>query len=186
MSKDKKAPHHHQTISGTFKHLIYSPKGMIEGLLLDVDQEPLQVVIQPEEPLAASFAKLKEGAKLELETSEEGHSPKGEPAHPVHRLHKLIAMGGKTFDPEQDESSHAEVKGIVVRFNYARHGEANGVVLDSGDFVHLKPEGMAESALEIGDKVNAVGETRAMAFGHRVIEARKVNGNAIAGKHKPH
>jgi hypothetical protein len=184
MHKDSKAAHHHQTISGAFKYLIYSPKGMIEGLLLEVDHEPLQVVIQPEEPLAASFAKLKEGETLELETSAEKHSHKGEPAHPVHRMHKLLAIGGKAWEPDA-RHLHAEIKGIVARFNYAKHGAPNGVVLDSGDFVHLKPEGMAASALAIGDMVDAVGEARPMAFGHRVIEARRINGKAIARKHGP-
>lgn len=186
MSKDKKLPHHHKVMSGAFKYLIYSPKGMIEGLLLEVHDEPLQVVIQAGEQLAASFAKLKEGTTLELETSAEKHSPKGEAAHPVHRLHKVLSIGGKTYEPELVKSQQAKVKGVVARFNYAKHGEPNGVVLDSGDFVHLKPEGMAASALEIGDAVDAAGEARAMVFGHRVIEATRINGRAIARKHGPH
>lgn len=185
MSKEQKPPHHHQTISGKFKYLIYSPKGMIEGLLLDVDHESLQVVIKPEESLAPSFARLKEGETLQLETSREKHSPKGEASHPVHLLHRLISVGGKACGPET-EHLHAEVKGTVIRFNYAKHGEPNGVVLDCGDFIHLKPEGMAASKLDIGDAVEAAGEARPMVFGHRVIEAKRINGKAVARKHSAH
>ena len=67
--------------------------------------------------------------------------------------------------------------GTVVRFNYARHGEANGVVLDSGDFVHTRPDGFALLGFEIGMHVEADGESRALVGGAgRVIEARVVNG----------
>jgi hypothetical protein len=186
MSKDKKYAHHRQAVSGAFKHLIYSPKGMIEGLLLEVDHEPLQVVIEADESLVVAFAKLKVGTPLELETNAETNSSKGEAAHPVHRLHKVVSIGGKSYKPDQATILQAEVKGVVARFNYARHGEPNGVVLDSGDFVHLKPHGMAASALEIGDAVDAVGEARAMVFGHRVIEAKRINGKPIDRKHSAH
>lgn len=68
----------------------------------------------------------------------------------------------------------------MVRFNYALHGEPNGVVLDNGDFVHLRPGGMRASGLEIGDEVRAAGPARALQFGGgRAIEAREVNGKPI-------
>jgi hypothetical protein len=187
MSKEKKKPPHHhahhQRISGLFKHAIYSPKGMIEGILLDVDEQAVQIVIEPDDPLAESFAKLKPGVKLEVETEGEVHSRKGAAAHAVHHLHRLISVGGKA---QQPEPAQQRVKGVVARFNYAKHGEPNGVVLDSGDFVHLKPHGMSASALEIGDPVEAEGAARAMVVGHRVIEATRINGKTVARKHPPH
>lgn len=187
MSKEKKKPHyhhaHHQMISGKFRHAIYSPKGLIEGILLDADGQAVQIVIEPDEPLAESFAKLKPGMKLELEACEAEPSHKGPAAHPVHHLHRLISAGGRA---QQLEPLQQRVKGIVARFNYAKHGEPNGVVLDSGDFVHLKPDGMSASALEVGDPVEAEGMARAMVVGHRVIEATRINGKAVARKHPPH
>ena len=33
-----------------------------------------------------------------------------------------------------------------MRLNYAKHGAANGVVLDNGDFVHTRPDGFAALA----------------------------------------
>jgi hypothetical protein len=72
------------------------------------------------------------------------------------------------------------VDGTVVRFNYARHGQANGVVLDTGDFVHTKPDGLARLALKVGDKVRAEGRSQPLATGQgRVVEAVRVNGQAL-------
>ena len=97
-------------------------------------------------------------------------SDKGPAAHPVYHL--LAAPAG--------------VRGTVTRLNYAKHGEANGVVLDTGDFVHLKPGGVRQVGLKVGDKVVAEGDSRPMEFGGRVVEATVVNGHAIKGKPKPH
>ena len=49
------------------------------------------------------------------------------------------------------------VEGVVTRLNYARHGEANGVVLDGGDFLHLKPDGMKRVELKVGQPIKAHG-----------------------------
>jgi hypothetical protein len=63
--------------------------------------------------------------------------------------------------------------------NYALHGEINGAVLESGDFVHLKPEGASAVRIKLGMKLEGVGETRPMVNGRSVIEAKEVNGIAI-------
>jgi hypothetical protein len=47
-----------------------------------------------------------------------------------------------------------EVEGIVKRRSHARLGEANGVDLDSGDFVHMKPDGMKRVGLQIGQRTS--------------------------------
>ncbi len=75
---------------------------------------------------------------------------------------------------------------MVARLNFAKHGEPNGVVLDSGDFIHLKPDGMRQVGLKIGDRVEATGEARPMELGHRVVEAVEVNGVRLKGKPKHH
>ena len=72
-----------------------------------------------------------------------------------------------------------------MRLNFARHGEANGVVLDSGHFIHTKPDGMAKLKLEVGDRVEADGEARPLSTGTgQVVEASVVNGKPV-GKPKP-
>ena len=61
---------------------------------------------------------------------------------PVYRLVSLTGTDGKALifsGPATRET--VTVQGVVKRINYARHGAANGVILESGDFVHLKPAG---------------------------------------------
>ena len=76
-----------------------------------------------------------------------------------------------------------EITGIVERLNYVRHGEANGVVLDTGDFIHLKPDGMRQVDLKVGDSVDVDGKVHPMELGGRMVEATVVNGVHLKGKH---
>ncbi|QEH32947.1 hypothetical protein OJF2_14370 [Aquisphaera giovannonii] len=69
--------------------------------------------------------------------------------------------------------------GRVARLNFAKHGEANGVVLDGGEFVHLKPDGMKKLALAIGQEVTARGKATSSQAGSLAIEAEAVNGVEI-------
>ncbi len=76
---------------------------------------------------------------------------------------------------------HASVSGKVVRLNHARHGAPNGVLLDSGDFVHTRPDGFETLGLKVGDMLEAEGPARPLATGTgRVIEAHRANGHALA------
>ncbi len=105
-------------------------------------------------------------------------SPKGKPPHEVYQLERLVSVDGKPAAPAHEP---AEVSGTVVRFNYARHGAPNGVVLDTGDFVHTKPDGLERLGLKVGDAVKAEGDVRTLAAGSgRVVEARTVNGQPVA------
>lgn len=72
--------------------------------------------------------------------------PRGE-----HRVFKLVAfpdapgMDSAGPGPEPRPAGHggdesAESTGKVERLNHAKHGEASGVVLEGGEFIHLKPE----------------------------------------------
>ena len=60
-------------------------------------------------------------------------------------------------------------------WHFARHGEPNGVILGTGEFIHLRPHGMVAAGLDVGSKVNAVGELRMTVLGTRMLEARRVN-----------
>ncbi|APW37962.1 hypothetical protein RD110_12805 [Rhodoferax koreense] len=172
-------PHHHATelwaIEGQFTQLIYSPKGGIEGLLIDTDGTPTQFVTDPQDASVGEMLRaLQPGQQLRIEGAEEGPSPKGESAHFVYRLARVAAIDGVEPTPAV---AHAKAKGRVLRFNYAKHGEPNGVVLDNGDFVHTRPDGLAALGLQIGDQVVAEGPARPLATGEgRVIEAHSVNG----------
>jgi len=166
------------SIEGRFQHLIYSPKGAIEGVLIDTDGLPTQFVVDAQDtPLLDRLAGLTRGQSVALEGAEEGPSPKGESHHFVYRLARIAMVDGKEADTPPPPSA---VSGKVARFNYAKHGVPNGVVLDSGDFVHTKPDGFERLGLKLGDKVQAEGPSRPLATGlGRAIEAHTVNGQPV-------
>ncbi|MFE8645852.1 hypothetical protein ACFX58_12285 [Sphingomonas sp. NCPPB 2930] len=167
------------SVEGRFQHLVYSPKGTIEGLLIETDGAPAQFVCDSHDPAAtAGLADLKPGQAVVLEGTVAEPSPKGTPAHEVYRLERLVSVDGR---PAAPAPTRADVAGTVVRFNYARHGAPNGVVLDSGDFVHTRPDGLERLGLKVGDTVEVEGDARPLAGGAgRVVEARAVNGRPVA------
>jgi len=176
-------PHPHDTIDiwsveGRFQHLVYSPKGGIEGVLIDTDGIATQFVFDRHEQAAATaFAGLRPGQALVIEGAEQGPSPKGDAAHSVYQFERLVSVDGRT---PQDAPPRKEIAGTVVRLNYARHGEANGVVLDTGDFIHTKPDGFARLGLKVGDTVRAEGRAQPLATGGgHVVEAVRVNGRRV-------
>lgn len=171
-------PHELWAVQGQFTQLIYSPKGGVEGLLIETDGIPTQFVTDPHDAAVTQLlCGLRDGQTLRVEGSETGPSPKGEAAHFVYRFERLATVDGAEPEAATDD---ATVSGRVVRFNYAKHGEPNGVVLDTGDFVHTRPHGMRALGLQIGDAVEAEGRTRPLATGTgRVVEATSVNGQAV-------
>jgi len=159
--------------------LNFSPKGGVEGLQVEADGKFAQVVF-PHETGTDVARSITIGKTIDLIVETEALSKNAESFHTVYRFISI----------EPSEKSHAEavsssgvIAGIVARLNYARHGESNGVVLDSGDFIHLKPEGMRQIELSIGDRIEADGKVRAMELGGRVIEATTINGVLLKGKH---
>jgi len=106
-----------------------------------------------------------------VEPEPEGKHHEGD--HPV--FHFVAVEGEKN----EHGAGPGHVTGTVKRLNYARHGEPNGVVLDTGDFIHLKPHGMKRTALAVGQQVTAEGPSRQTTVGGRAIEAKIVNGITI-------
>ena len=170
------------SVKGRFQQLIFSPKGAVEGLMIDTQGVPTQFVTDAQDPgTVALFGALQVGQKLVVEGTEAPPSPKGGASHTVYHFERLASVDDQ---PPQPAPSHEGTKGTVVRFNYARHGEANGVVLDNGDFVHTRPDGLAALGLQVGDWVAAEGSARALVTGSgRVIEAVRVNDRPVARGH---
>ena len=166
-------------VEGVFQQLLYSPKGAVEGVLIDTDGIPTQFVTDPHDaPTGELLAALKPGQTLVLEGIDAGPSPKGESPHAVYLFERLAAVDGR---PPEPAPPHASVSGKVVRLNHARHGAPNGVLLDSGDFVHTRPVGFEALGLKVGDTLEAEGPARPLATGTgRVIEAHRANGHALA------
>ena len=166
-------------LAGTLRHPIYSPKGELEGLLVDVDDVAVQFVVAP--GTGEALAACRSGQSIVLEGQVAAPSAKGSADHEVYHLHRVVSLDGHDL-PEPDDDG-AAARGTVVRLNYAKHGAPNGVVLDTGDFVHTRPDGFAALGLEIGMRVEAEGESRPLRDGLvRVVEARVVNGRSLAPK----
>ena len=137
-----------------------SPKGTLEGLLMKIDGGVIQINFRQEFATEISSVAV-EGKELRVDVEpEEAH---GHPNHPVFRL---LSLGG----------NNAPFAGKVKRLNYALHGEVNGAILDSGDFLHVKPHGAAALDLKPGTNVKGTGSSKPMFNGNRVIEATEVNG----------
>ena len=174
------AAKHDESIDGTFRHVIFSPKGGIEGALVDAGGQPVQIVFDhQDEATPVAFGDLKPGQKVVVEGTAKGPSEKGKAEHPVFGFVRLVSIDGRKPAPRKAAADPA-YSGVVVRFNFARHGAANGVVLDTGDFVHTKPEGLGRLKLKIGDKVRVDGDARVLVTGSgRAIEAASVNGKRV-------
>ena len=108
--------------------------------------------------------------------AEPGES-RGDAPHSVYWLVSVKAGSKKSFSLVEDGPQDGiPFSGKVTQLNFALHGEVNGAILDSGDFLHLKPHGAKAVDLEVGLKVKGTGWTKPMVGGHRVIEADEVNG----------
>jgi hypothetical protein len=76
-----------------------------------------------------------------------------------------------------------EIEGVVEHLNYAKNGDPNGAVLDSGHFVHIKPRRAEAIGLQVGQTLRVEGKSRGQGSGgHEVIEAEVVNGIDLASK----
>lgn len=129
----------------------------------------------PKEHLQSFAGGWPSGSRISVEV--EAEEPWGEPAHKVFRLVRVAGNGHGKNVGGHDESR--KFSGRIERLNYALHGEVNGGILDSGDFLHLKPEGARAVGLVEGMAVEGHGSTKPMPDGHFIIEAEEVNGTAI-------
>ena len=166
-------------LTGTFIQLIHSPKGGVEGLLLEAEGQTVQFVLAKNDEAGASLvSSIKAGQSLSVTGDAMPPSNKGEGAHPVRALDKITAIDGKA--PKQVSTAASGYSGKIVRLNYARHGAPNGFVLDTGDFIHVKPEGFAKLGLKVGDAVSADGDAHFLSTGGGwAVEATKVNRKAV-------
>jgi hypothetical protein len=170
--------HATELIQGTCQQLLFSPKGGVEGVLLKRQGALLQVTVKAD--AGAAFARVAApGRRLRLLALAD-HSPKTAGAtHPVYRFEAFADAAGQAIVPGDDAATETTIKGVVAAWHYARHGEPNGVMLDSGEFIHLRPHGVALAGLDIGAKVNAVGELRMTVLGTRLLEAHRINRIAL-------
>jgi hypothetical protein len=167
-------------VEGIFQYVIYSPKGDVEGGLIESEEGSVQLVLRKDDELTAiAFLGLRPGQTITVKATRKGPSVKGKSVHSVFETEELVKVDGRK-PPKHASLKQSGYSGTVLRVNYARHGEPNGVILDSGDFIHLKPGGMSKLRLKTGDKVRAEGDA------HRLIDdlgwavdATHVNGKRL-------
>ena len=164
-----------ELLSGTCQHFLFGPKGAIEGLLLQAKGKTVQVSMPPE--VGTSLAtKTGPGKRLRLLASLDKSPKAADGDHPVYEFEALADATGKALPPMDGLT---QMKGVVARIHYAKHGQPNGVVLETGEFVHLRPHGMAAIGLGVGAKLRAKGELRTTVLGTRMLEAHQANGYDI-------
>lgn len=135
----KKKRHSTLQVVGTVASLNISPKGSIEGVLVETADGTVQLNFAKHDESVARSTKL--GATIDvsakLETDEGDHEV-------------YVA-----------KEADVEASGVIARLNYSLHGEVNGCHLADGTFVHVKPDRAKKHKLRIGDKVKATGVCRA-------------------------
>lgn len=66
---------------------------------------------------------------------------------------------------------------MIEHLNFAKNGDPNGAVLDSGHFVHMKPRAAQAIGLHAGLTLKVEGKLKmSRSGGQKVIEAESVNG----------
>ena len=161
-----------------FVHVVFSPKGHVEGFMAHADGANAQFVVDKhDEKSGAIIAGLSSGQRLSVAARLAEPSPKGPADHTVYDLSKIIRVDGALPKKAITQSGYS---GKVARLNFARHGTPNGYVLDTGHFIHVKPDGFAKLGLKVGDAVEADGDAHFLATGGGwAVEATKVNRKAI-------
>jgi len=161
------------SLSGTLEQWLYGPRGELQGFLLMERGDEAQVVVSPRD--VHTVIGLKIGQQITVEAVHEVYGPKDEAAHGLYHFVAFTRARGAHL-----QLGRAAHSGKVARFNYAKHGQRNGVVLDTGHFIHTKPHGIALLDLKVGDTVSAIGEARPLFDGAgMVVEADEVNGMAL-------
>ncbi|WP_295687557.1 hypothetical protein [uncultured Nevskia sp.] len=163
-----------ETINGICEQLLFSPKGHIEGALIRIDGQTVQLNVDP--GIGVELARdCGPGKPLHvLAVADQSHKT-AEANHRVYKFESFANASNLGIDQIGADPDNTMIEGVVGAIHFARHGQPNGVMLQTGEFIHLRPEGMAYAELEIGSKVKAVGEVRLTMLGTRMLEAHQVN-----------
>jgi hypothetical protein len=164
-------------ITGRLQQFLFSPKGDIEGILLIVDAASDRLVqITFAAAIGHELAALyKPGNTLSVRCRHDQSPKTKKAAHAVFELTDALDGEGRSL-LHPAKSASVKVDGTVTGVHFTRHGEANGVILESGDVVHLRPHGMKAVKPAIGSRLSARGVLRKTALGGRIVEAKSANG----------
>jgi hypothetical protein len=165
-----------QSISGEVQGYNLDPRGNVSSIVLKDGDHFDQLNLPPDAGAAVSAA-----APVGQTVQATGFAEVNAGDRVIYRLLSLTGANGQKITlPSRESRQTLHVEGSVKQLNYGRRGEVDGVILDTGDFVHLDPRSAATLNLAVGQKVVADGTGQPMLSGHNVIEASNVNGTAIS------
>jgi hypothetical protein len=163
-------------IDGKCERFLFSRKGGIDGVMLRIKGGDL-VQIAMHAPVGALMARFAQpGKRLRLLATPDRSVKVARSPHRVYAFTSFAAADGKAIESKQVCPADVRIGGIVAALHFARHGQPNGVVLESGEFIHLRPRGMLQAAPVVGAAVTAVGQLRITLLGTRMLEAHQLNG----------
>jgi hypothetical protein len=180
-------------LNGAVEGFNLSPRGEVESLMLGQTTGLVQVVLPPE--IAATVV---EAVPMKDRITVAAVPDKGVAGHPVYKLVSLTTRIGRQLAvdpaarkpkiprPDNRAAERAVRVDVTVRqINYGKRGEANGALVERGDFVFLGAEGAGLLKLAVGQRLSVEGVARPMPRNRMVIEATVVNGMAIPKKPAP-
>ncbi|MGN6727349.1 MAG: hypothetical protein ACTHLZ_15625 [Tepidisphaeraceae bacterium] len=169
------------SLEGTVAGYNHAPRGEVDGFVLQVGDKLVQVNLPPTigsmVPTIAPMGKSVKimGSKMETDADHEVYEFRG--------MDTGEAAPAPSDKPDEDKSVHVE--GTIKSLNYARRGEIDGAMLDTGDYVHVGPREAKDAGLKVGDKLTADGRATAMADGKQAVDADMLNGKKVERPHPP-
>lgn len=162
-------------ISGTVQSYNLGPRGNVEGLMIKTADRMAQVNLPPD--LGAVVA---QHAPIGSAVRVNGIPQLGMPDHAVYDFYSLKAGDRELKVPTPGDERFVHLDSTISQLNYGRRGEVNGVMLDTGDFVHFGPDAAGALNLQAGQKLTVDGVARPMLMsGHQSIDAVAINGQLI-------
>ena len=169
-----------EKIHGVLQDFNFSPRGAIEGFLLHTDSGSVQVNVTTDVGFAVVRG-IGQNVDVTAEPEQATAGRESAPGLPA-RLPAWRRRQGDVIYAEPGDEQSVTIQGTVKRINFAKHGEADGVILESGDFVHLKTTGMQNCRLAAGDVVTVEGTASRMPLGQHLVKPRAINGQAVSKK----
>ncbi len=157
--------------TGTVKHFTITPRGAIDGVILDNGTD---VMFPPYLSTQIAYA-VKLGDSVTIHGLKAANEPVVQGVAITDGTHTVTDNGPPAgFGPHHHGApTRMMVQGKVVQYLYGPRGEKNGVLLDDGTALHLPPPAIAKpsvaSMLKPGDTIAAVGVGTTNALGSVVM-----------------
>jgi len=161
-------------LTGTIEGFNYSPRGDIDGVMLKTSDKSIQINLPP--GLGIALSQVSPGGTLKVTASPEP----SETDHPIYEMQSLTTEQGKKISaPGMGDDKFVHEEATIKQLNYARRGEVDGALLDSGDFVHVGPAAR-DLKLSVGQKITVDGFAHAMLTSdHQAIHAVAIDGKRV-------